>query len=225
MLAIGSIGSLAAPERIGLLLRLNGVLVAAIAIGTVAGLADPTLVPRVPQPRSDEAIAVLVLSSLALAVVAVRAGRTWRLTRRTGDLAVLLGVVWLEAAAVGATLYRYDQLGWWLGHACELVAICVVCAVVALDLRRLIASRPLAGDLPATALVRDAEQFLGAQRERDSSATSRSRTTPPRSTPGAWRCTPCCSARRWGSARAGCGRWPSVACCTTSASCRSRTPC
>ncbi len=163
ILALGAIPGFAVPNRIPLLLRASVVITTVVVAVSVAGLVDPGLVPRVPAARSVGAIALLLAGGACLALVVVRAARTWLLTRRSADLAVVGGVAWLGAALVGATLFTYDQLGWWLGHGFEIVAIGIVGSTVAFDLRRTAASRPLTGDLPATALVRDAEAFLGAR--------------------------------------------------------------
>ena len=53
------------------------------------------------------------------------------------------------------------DLGWWLGHAAELVGIGCVGVPVAMDLYRGEQSRPLAGDLRGADLVRAADDFLG----------------------------------------------------------------
>jgi hypothetical protein len=163
ILALGAIPGFAVPARIPLLLRGSVVISAIVLAASIVGLVNPELVPRVPAARSAGAIALLAIGGACLILVVVRASRTWLLTRRSADLAVVAGVAWLGAALVGATLFRYDQLGWWLGHGFEIVAIGIIGTTVALDLRRTAASRPLAGDLPATALVRDAEAFLGAR--------------------------------------------------------------
>ncbi len=163
ILALGTIPGFAVPARIPLLLRASVLISSIVLAASIVGLVDPALVPRVPAARSTGAIALLVIGGACLILVTVRAARTWLLTRRSSDLAVVAGVAWLGSALVGATLFRYDQLGWWLGHGFEIAAIGLVGATVALDLRRTAASRPLTGDLPATALVRDAEQFLGAR--------------------------------------------------------------
>jgi putative nucleotidyltransferase with HDIG domain len=76
---------------------------------------------------------------------------------------VLLGLAWLTAALPPAMLMNYDQLGWWLGHAFELLGILLVGVPVAADLRRSAQSRPLHGDLRADALVSSEEAFLGAR--------------------------------------------------------------
>jgi hypothetical protein len=163
ILALGTIPGFAVPARIPVLLRASVLISAVVLAASIVGLVDPAVVPAVPAARSTGAIALLIIGGACLILVTVRAARTWLLTRRSSDLAVVAGVAWLGAALVGATLFRYDQLGWWLGHGFEIAAIGLVGATVALDLRRTAASRPLTGDLPATALVRDAEQFLGAR--------------------------------------------------------------
>ena len=163
VLALGTIPGFAVPARIPLLLRASVLISGVVLAASIIGLLDPALVPRVPAARSTGAIALLVIGGACLLLVTVRAARTWLLTRRSSDLAVVAGVAWLGAALVGATLFRYDQLGWWLGHGFEIAALALVGATGALDLRRTAASRPLTGDLPATALVRDAEAFLGAR--------------------------------------------------------------
>ena len=67
----------------------------------------------------------------------------------------------LAVALVPALLLDYTQLGWWLGHAFELIGIGMVALPVALDLHRGAQSRPLAGDLRGTELVAAADAFLG----------------------------------------------------------------
>src|ERR671917_290516 len=90
-------------------------------------------------------------------VIAARAPRTRLLTRRRADLLVVLGVVVLAAAVVPALVMGFMELGWWLGHAFELVGIGLVGVPVALDLHRDAQSRPLAGDLCGTELVASAD--------------------------------------------------------------------
>jgi HD-GYP domain-containing protein (c-di-GMP phosphodiesterase class II) len=76
---------------------------------------------------------------------------------------VAVGIVWLAAALPAALLLSFRDLGWWLGHAFEIIGIAVVGFTVAHDLRRGAArSRPLLGDLGAVDLVVEAEAFLGS---------------------------------------------------------------
>ena len=136
---------------------------AATAALGAAGIAFPSLVPGVPEPGSAAAIALLVAGLVFYSLVAYRALRTYLLTRRRSDLAVVVGVVWLAAALVAALTLTYVELGWWLGHGLEVIGILVVGIPVALDLHRSAQSRPLLGDLRAAELVAAEEAFLGPQ--------------------------------------------------------------
>jgi HD-GYP domain-containing protein (c-di-GMP phosphodiesterase class II) len=119
-------------------------------------------VPDVPEPRSTLAYTVLAAGILFYALLWWRALRTFRLTRRTGDVLVAVGIVWLGAALVAALVLDYWNLGWWLGHGFEVVGIAIVGVPVALDLRRSAQSRPLVGDLRGTDLVASEEAYLGS---------------------------------------------------------------
>ena len=137
---------------------------AGILVLGVAMMRWPDLVPAVPEPRSLLALAVLAVGLAACGLLVTRAMRTYRLTRRPLDLAVAVGVVWLGAALVGALIYDFRNLGWWLGHALEIAGIAAVGIPVALDLRRGAAQRsgPLWGDLRGADLVAAEEAFLGS---------------------------------------------------------------
>jgi hypothetical protein len=129
----------------------------------VAGLLQPALVPTVPSPRSPEALALLAAGLCFYALLALRALRTFRLTHRVADLCVAVGIVWLGVALVPALVQDFWNLGWWMGHAFELVGIALVGGAVAWDLYRGSAtSRPLFGDLRAVELVVQEEAFLGS---------------------------------------------------------------
>ena len=105
---------------------------------------------------------LLVVGLALFGVLAMRAFRTFLLTRRIADLVVTVGIVWLGTSLVAALTLTYAQLGWWLGHGLELDGILVVGIPVALDLARSAQSRPLAGDLDAVELVHSEERFLGS---------------------------------------------------------------
>jgi putative nucleotidyltransferase with HDIG domain len=163
ILALGAVPALRRPTAIRPLL---GLLVAGVvfifALG-LAALAEPSLVPPVPKPRSFAAWAVLLGGMAFYAILFWRALRTFRLTRRRTDLLVGIGIVWLASALPAALLLGYWNLGWWLGHAFEIVGIAAVGIPVALDLRRGTArSRPLLGDLTGADLVAEEEAFLGS---------------------------------------------------------------
>jgi putative nucleotidyltransferase with HDIG domain len=161
ILTLAAVPELRGPRTVRKLLWLQGVLLLAILALGAAGILLPELVPSVPKPASIEAFATLALGGAFYLVVALRAGRTYLLTRRSADLVVVAGVAVLAVALVPALLLDYTQLGWWLGHAFELLGIGMVAVPVALDLHRCAQSRPLAGDLRGTELVSAADAFLG----------------------------------------------------------------
>jgi putative nucleotidyltransferase with HDIG domain len=164
ILALGTLPALRSPAAVRWLLV---ALVAGTTGVVVLGLSMirwASLVPSVPQPRSAVALVVLAVGLLAALVVEVRVLRTYRLTRRTTDLAIVVGVTWLGAALVAALVYGYWNLGWWIGHGLELGGIALVGIPVAIDLERGAQqrSRPLWGDLRGSELVAAEEAFLGS---------------------------------------------------------------
>jgi HD-GYP domain-containing protein (c-di-GMP phosphodiesterase class II) len=144
------------------LLVLQGVLLVTVIGLGASGLLFPELLPPVPAPNSAPALTVLAGGLAVFWVIGLRALRTFLLTQRVGDLAVVVGIVWLATALVPALTMHWSQLGWWLGHALELDAILLVGGAVAVDLARAAQSRPLAGDLHAAELVRAEGVFLGS---------------------------------------------------------------
>jgi putative nucleotidyltransferase with HDIG domain len=149
----------AVPWLLGLVAAL---LVAVLGLGLLA-IVEPSFVPSVPAPGGPVALGLLVAGLLFYGVLATRAGRTTMLTRRVGDTAVTVGIVWLAAALAAALLLDYWALGWWLGHVFEVIGILLVTVPVAVDLMRGTESRPLVGDLRGADLVRREEVFLGSQ--------------------------------------------------------------
>jgi len=149
-------------RRVDVLLKMLGLLLAGVILIGVSAIAFPALVPSVPQEGSTGALALLAAGLACYAIVALRALRTFLLTRRRGDLAVMVGLVWLGTALVPALTMGWYDLGWWMGHELELDGIFVVGIAVALDLACPYPSRPLAGDLHAAELVAAEELFLGS---------------------------------------------------------------
>jgi HD-GYP domain-containing protein (c-di-GMP phosphodiesterase class II) len=144
------------------LLVLQAVLLVLVFALGIAGMAAPSILPRVPAANSDLALGVLAFGLALFAVLATRAARTFLLTRRAADLLVATGIVWLATALVAALTLGYSDLGWWLGHMFELDGILIVGIPVALDLAHTSQSRPLAGDLHGAELVSSEEVFLGS---------------------------------------------------------------
>ena len=144
------------------LLVLEGTLLTVVLALGFSALAWPSLVPSVPAPNSDAAMALLVIGLLAYGLLALRALRTFLLTQRVLDLVVVVGLVWLASALVPALTMDFTQLGWWIGHEVELDGILLVGIAVAIDLARAAQSRPLAGDLSGADLVAAEDIFLGS---------------------------------------------------------------
>jgi HD-GYP domain-containing protein (c-di-GMP phosphodiesterase class II) len=144
-------------------LAVEAVLGAAIVVLSALGAAIPSLVPQLPQPKSPPAVALLAAGLLVYGALAFRAMRTFLLTRRAADLAVVAGIVLLAAALYGALILYMTDLGWWIGHIFELSGIVVVGGSLVYDLRRGRRSRTLVGDLRAAELVASEEAYLGAR--------------------------------------------------------------
>jgi putative nucleotidyltransferase with HDIG domain len=161
VLALSAVPSLRRPTNIRAVLVLEAsALVCVIGLGVV-GMVFPDVVPPVPEAGSTDAILALGVGVALFAVLVLRALKTYLLTRRSADLAVVIGVAWLTAALPPALLLDYMDLGWWFGHLFELAGMLVVGATVAVDLGRSAQSRSLVGDLRAAELVAQEEAFLG----------------------------------------------------------------
>lgn len=162
ILALAALPALRGPRAVKPLLWLLAASVVGIAGLGIIGVAVPELVPGVPEPGSALAITLMAVGLALYAPLALRALRTYLLTRRLADLSVAIGIVWLAAALVAALTLGWWQLGWWLGHAFEIVGVLLVGLPVAVDLHRSAQSRPLVGDLSAEELVASEEAFLGS---------------------------------------------------------------
>ena len=97
-------------------------------------------------------------------MIAVRAMRTWQLTRRPADLLTVAGVAWLAISlAAQMTVPVHPARASTSGTCSSSRGVVALGVPAALDLRRGAASRPLVGDLGATELVAQEESFLGAR--------------------------------------------------------------
>jgi hypothetical protein len=163
VLALSALPALRRPASVRPLLWLQGILLVSVVTLGVIGMVFPGSVPAVPEYRSTPAFVLLGVGLGLFLVLAWRAVRTFTLTRRRADLVVLVGLVWLGLALVPQLLLDYEELGWWIGHAMELVGVVMVGIPVALDVHRGAASRPLAGDLRAAELVAAEEAYLGSR--------------------------------------------------------------
>ena len=161
VLALAAIPELRRPSAVRPVLVLQAVLLVLIVALGLVGLVEPSLVPGVPEPKSTPAWIALVLGLALYGALGTRAARTYLLTRRFADLTVVFGLVLLAVSLFPGLLMRYYELGWWLGHAWELIGIGLVGVPVALDLHRGAQSRPLTNDLRASELVSAADAFMG----------------------------------------------------------------
>jgi putative nucleotidyltransferase with HDIG domain len=161
VLALAVIPELRRPSAVRPVLVLQAVLLAFIVVLGVLGLTNPDLVPGVPEYGSPAAWITLGVGLALFGGLGVRAARTFLLTRRLADLTVVFGLVLLAVSLFPALLMDYEEVGWWIGHAFELIGLGVVGLPVALDLHRGAQSRPLTNDLRASELVSAADAFMG----------------------------------------------------------------
>jgi putative nucleotidyltransferase with HDIG domain len=163
ILTIAALPALRGPRHLhAVAVGLTAFLAVVAALGA-AGFVWPAQVPSVPAYDSPEALGLLVVGTLFFGVVAARAVRTFALTRRAGDLVVVVGIVWLGMALVPVLMLDPYTWVWWTGHALELLGVALVGVPVALDVHRGRPSHPLVGDLPAAELVAEEEAFLGGR--------------------------------------------------------------
>jgi hypothetical protein len=163
VLALTALPSAQRPGNVRRLLVLQAVLLAAVvAVGTI-GMLRPGLVPDVPEPGGPLALATLAAGLALFGFLGLRAVNTFFLTRRRADLLVVTGLAFLATSLVASLVLNYMHLGWWLGHAFELLGILFVGVPVAVDLHRGTQSRSLTGGPRAGELVSAEEAFLGAR--------------------------------------------------------------
>jgi HD-GYP domain-containing protein (c-di-GMP phosphodiesterase class II) len=163
ILALAALPSVNRPQSVRRLVVLQIVLLLAVGLVGTVGMLAPDVVPAVPEASSPLALGMLAFGLLLYAFLEVRAINTFLLTRRRADLLVVIGLSFLATALVGALVFNYMQLGWWLGHAFEFLGILAVGIPVAVDLRRAQPSRSLTGGPRAGELVRAEHAFLGAR--------------------------------------------------------------
>jgi putative nucleotidyltransferase with HDIG domain len=161
VLSLAVLPQLRRPTAVRPVLLLQALLLALIVALGVVGVVHPALVPAVPRYGSPPAWVALGVGLVLYAFLGTRAARTYLLTRRAADLTVVFGLVLLAVSLFPALLMDYDEVGWWMGHAFELIGIGVVGLPVALDLHRGAQSRPLTNDLRASELVSAADSFMG----------------------------------------------------------------
>jgi putative nucleotidyltransferase with HDIG domain len=161
VLALTALPAMRRPLRMAPVLVLQAALAAAILLLGTLGLLIPSLVPGVPQAGSASAYVLLAFGVAFYSLLALRAMRTYTLTRRRTDLLVFVGCFWLGWALVPQLVMGYGTLAFYFGHMLELLGVMLIGIPAVLDLRQGGASRPLVGDLTATELVGAEEAYLG----------------------------------------------------------------
>jgi HD-GYP domain-containing protein (c-di-GMP phosphodiesterase class II) len=149
-------------RRMGRVLVAEAVVLTVILASGFAALVWPSLAPTAPGPSSMPALVMLAVGMTLFGLLAYRSVRTFLLTQRALDLAVVVGLAWLATALVPMMTQDYTLLGWWLAHDVEVSGILIVGVCVAIDVARAAQSRPLAGDLSGADLVAAEDVFLGS---------------------------------------------------------------
>jgi HD-GYP domain-containing protein (c-di-GMP phosphodiesterase class II) len=163
VLALSGVRRFVEPRSIPLVITLQACLAALIVSVSIVGVLVPSVVPSVPQARSSAALALLVIGLALFTALGIRAANTFLLTHRIADLAVLVGLVLLAVSLYAALMLTFMDLGWWIGHAFELLGVAMIGGSTAYDLMRGRHSRSLSGSLRAVDIVRSEEAFLGAR--------------------------------------------------------------
>jgi HD-GYP domain-containing protein (c-di-GMP phosphodiesterase class II) len=158
-------GLLSRPRELGyvrdLVLLQVGVVVAVLAFGAFA-LLEPALIPSIPVALRPLVWWIVGVNAVIYALLALRALRTFQLTRRLGDLAVSAGLVWLGIGVATYLLSPVWSFGFWGGHVLELGAFLVVSAALVSDLARATPSRALHSEIDVTNVVTEQEELFGA---------------------------------------------------------------
>ena len=163
VLALSGVPALVDRRSIPTVIALSaGLAIVAVAVSAV-GVLEPALVPSVPEAGSPPALALLVVGVVLFGGLAARATNTFLLTHRVADLAVVFGLALLGVSLYAALKLEPMYLGWWFGHAFELLGIALIGSSTAYDLQRGRGSQTLSGALRAGDIVRAEEAFLGAR--------------------------------------------------------------
>ena len=163
ILAAAGLPALRRPRCVALMLKLELAGIGCLAVLGALALVFWRLAPEAPYAGSPASELVFAIGAVPLAVLAVRAARTYLLTRRRADVVVAAGLVWLIGAVYGLLNFTMMDAAWWAAHVLEVCGIAMVGIPAALDLRHGVASRPLVGDFRAGDLVAHEEAFLGGR--------------------------------------------------------------
>ncbi|HET6171401.1 MAG TPA: HD-GYP domain-containing protein [Gaiellales bacterium] len=156
---------LSRPRELGyvrdLLFLQAGVVAVVVAFGSFA-LLEPQAIPAIPVALRPLVWWIVGANALVYGLLALRALRTFQLTRRLGDLAVVAGLVWLAIAVATYLLSPVWSIGFWSGHVLELGAFLVITSALLSDLVRATPSRALRSEIDVRDVVTQQEELLGS---------------------------------------------------------------
>jgi HD-GYP domain-containing protein (c-di-GMP phosphodiesterase class II) len=142
-----------------------GVLATTLAFAGVA-LLDPDVIPSIPVALRPLVWWIVGVNAAIYGALAMRALRTFQLTRRIADLALVAGLVWLAIAVATYLLSPVWSVGFWTGHILELGAFLVIATALGSDLVRATPSQSLRPEIDVRSVVTQEEALLGAWVER-----------------------------------------------------------
>jgi HD-GYP domain-containing protein (c-di-GMP phosphodiesterase class II) len=119
-------------------------------------------VPQLPVALRPLVWWIVGVNAVIYGVLALRALRTFQLTRRLGDLALVAGLVWLAIAVATYLLSPVWSVGFWSGHLLELGAFVVIATALGADLVRATPSQSLRSEIDVRNVVTNEEALLGA---------------------------------------------------------------
>ena len=121
LLALTALPALRRTRNVKPLLALQLFLAVLVLALAAIAVASPAWVPKVPTAGSDAAYGLLACGLSFCVLLTHRATRTFWLTRRPADLLVAVGCIWLGVALVAQLVIGPMTLGYYLGHALELI--------------------------------------------------------------------------------------------------------
>jgi hypothetical protein len=97
VMALSALPRFGTARSIPRVLAVQLVVAGAIVVFSAVGIADPSVVPSVPAPKSLPALLLFAIGLVVYGALAIRATNTFLLTRRGADFAVVLGIVLLAS--------------------------------------------------------------------------------------------------------------------------------
>jgi putative nucleotidyltransferase with HDIG domain len=147
-----------APRRIA---QAAAATVTTLVVFGAIGLGHPALIPLVPVDVTPGAYILLTPACGAYAWLAWRTWQTYLLTRRPGDAAVAVGLVWLGTSIPTYLLSPVWSWTFWAGHGLEAAGFLAVATAVTRDLTRRTPTYALRRRTRAADLLDSESELLG----------------------------------------------------------------